>query len=80
MLVPGTTIQPPLGDLKRVVCGSCRDLLRRKTSESVAVDREDADVTPSKKRRLFLENSGRSKGANQGKRAIDFVRQLERSK
>ena len=58
ILVPGTTIQPPLGDLKRVVCGSCRDLLRRKTSESVAVDREDADVTPSKKRRLFLENSG----------------------
>ena len=58
ILVPGTTIQPPLGDLKRVVCGSCRDLLRRKISESVAVDREDADVTPSKKRRLFLENSG----------------------
>ena len=54
---PGSAIEPPVGDSKQIVCDSCKGLLRRKTSESVKVDRKDADDTPSKMRRIFPENS-----------------------
>ena len=46
-----------MGDSKQIVCDSCKGLLRRKTSESVKVDRKDADDTPSKMRQIFPENS-----------------------
>ena len=57
MSAPGSAIEPPVGDSKQIVCDSCQGLLRRKTSESVTVDRKDADDTPSKMRRIFPENS-----------------------